>query len=321
MANIGYFTTNSLIEDIKRRASIPTSQKTFQTADFLSFINTELKIGLVPSIISVNEEYYVYPKETTIVANKSSYEIPYRAIGGKLRDLFFKDTNGNLYEMSRISADDKSLYQQTNLASQYLFYYLQGNSVVLVPNIGSSAVGSLLFTFYMRPSDLVEESRVAIITDIAVDSMAGTTTYSVDEVPTGMTILENLDLLQAKPGHKIRSWDVNATIVNSVSKTITFSTDDIDSETEVGDHIAFAGECIIPQCPSDLQSILSQRSAARCLEALGDTQGLTNANTKLQEMEVKTLPLIDARVTGSALKVVNKRGLLRSSKIRRNRWY
>lgn len=319
MANYGYFTTNSLIADIKRRAMIPTSQNTITTTDFLSFINTELKIGIVPSVLNVHEEFYVYPEVVALVANKSSYSIPYRALGGKLRDLFYKDTNGNLIEMARISPDDKAAFQMTNLGTNYTYYYLEGNSVILVPAVTAEVSGSLVFTFYIRPNELVEESRIAVITDSSVDTGAGTTTFTVASVPTGMTVSTDLDLLQVKPGHKIYTYDVNPTIVNTTNKTITFTTSEISSEIEIGDHIAFSGECMIPQCPTDLQSVLSQRVAARCLEALGDTQGLTNANTKLQEMEVKSVALIDQRVSGSPKKVVNRRGLLTSS-IMRRRW-
>lgn len=315
----GYFTTNSLIADIKRRAMIPTAQSTFINADFLSFINTELKIGIVPSVLNVNEEFYVYPEIVALVANKSSYSIPYRALGGKLRDLFYKDAQGNLFEMSRISPDDKAAFHLNGQGSFNFYYYLEGNSVVLIPNITDQISGSLVFTFYIRPNDLVEESRVAVITAIATDEDAGTTTYTVSAIPTGMTVNTKLDLLQANPGHKTYKYDVNASSVNTTNKTITFSTSDVDTEMLVGDHIAFAGECMIPQCPSDLHSVLSQRVAARCLEALGDTQGLTNANTKLQEMEVKTIALIDQRVSGSPKKIVNRRGLLASSRIIR-RW-
>lgn len=314
-----YFTTDTLISDVKRRAMLPDSESTFRTVDFLAFANSELKVGVLPVVMSLQEEFYVYSETTTLVANKSFYEIPYRAIGGKLRDLFYQDTQGNLVEMTRISPDDKVLYQESAVDHSFIFYYIQGNSVVLVPNVNSNPSGSLIFTYFIRPSELVEESRVAIITGISTNTLLGTTTYTVDGVPTGMTVSSELDLLQARPGHKIRRIDLTPTAINTVAATITFNTSDIDSETEVGDHIAFSGECIIPQCPTDLQPMLSQRIASRCLEALGDTQGLTNANTKLQEMEIKSAVLVDNRVVGSPQKVVNHKGLLRSSKIRR-RW-
>jgi hypothetical protein len=320
--SVGYLTSDSLISAIKRKAMIPSNQNTFTDADFLAFANEELKIGLLPSILQLHEEFYVYPQTITLQANKSKYQIPYRSVGSKIRDLFYKDTNGNLVEMSRILPEDKSLYQQFGGNSNYLFYYIEGNNIVLTPDVGPSVNGSLVVTYYLRPSDLVAENRVAIITNITTDDVAGTTTYTVDGVPTGMIAgTSTLDLLQAKPGHKIRNFDIVAQNVNTINKTITFNTSDVDSETEIGDHIAFAGECMIPQCPSDLHAVLAQRVAARCLEALGDTQGLQNANAKLQEMELKTIGLIDNRAEGSPTKIVNRRGLLHGSLMRRRRWF
>lgn len=319
--SIGYYTSNSLIEAIKRKAMIPENQNTFYDEDFLAFANEELKTSIVPAVLSFNEEFYVYPAEIELEANVSKYEIPYRAIGTKLRDLFFKDTNDNLVEMTRISPDDKAIYQQSAVATNYIFYYIEGNSIIITPNVGPTVTGSLLFTFYIRPNDLVDEDRIAIIQSISIDSGAGTTTYTVDSVPTGFSTSTKLDLLQAKPGHKIREYDVTPTVVNSTTNIITFTTTDIEDEPEVGDHISFAGECIIPQCPADLHPLLAQRVVSRCLEALGDTQGLTNANVKLQEMETKSISLIDNRVTGSPMKVANNRGLLQTSRMRRRRWY
>jgi hypothetical protein len=318
---VGYYTSNSLISAVKRKAMLPTNQSTFTNADFLAFANEELKMGICPTVLSLHEEFYVYPETIPLEANKSSYGIPYRAIGGKLRDVFFQDEQGNLFEMARISPDDKAMYQKSAVSTNYVFYYLEGNNIVITPNVGESATGNLLVTYYIRPSDLVTEDRVGIITDITTDTVDGTTTYTLDAVPTGMSTLTKLDLLQAKPGHKIREIDLLPSSINTTNKTITFETSEVDDETEAGDMISFAGECIIPQCPTDLHSVLAQRVAARCLEALGDTQGLTNANTKLQELEIKSMGMIDNRVDGSPQKVVNNRGLLRSSKIRRNRWY
>jgi hypothetical protein len=316
---LGYYTTDSLIDQIKRKAMLPTNQSTFTDTDFLAFANEELKVGIVPSVLSLHEEFYVFSQSVPLISNKSSYQIPYRAIGGRLRDIFYSDANGNLIEMSRISPDDKSLYQQSTVGTNYIFFYVEGNNIVITPPVSSSPTGSLVLSYYIRPSDLVSESRIAEITNIATDSDAGTTTFTVDGIPTGFSVLTRLDLLQAKPGHKIRNIDLLATSISSNNKTITFLTSEIDSDVEVGDMVALAGECMIPQCPSDLHPILAQRCAARCLEALGDTQGLTNANTKLQEMEVKTIALIDNRVDGAPKKVVNNRGLLGRSRISR-RW-
>lgn len=71
----------------------------------------------------------------------------------------------------------------------------------------------------------------------------------------------------------------------------------------VGDVIALPEETIIPQIPVELHSMLAQRAAMRCLEALGDSQGLQNAAAKLADMENKTGMLIDNRVESSPKKI------------------
>jgi len=315
---VSYLTSDTLIESIKTRAQIPDNQSTFTTANFLALANEEMDIGLVPTVLSLHEEYYVYSEEITLEASKSRYPIPYRAIGGKLRDLFYKNTSGDLLEMSRINPEDKATFQNSTANTNFGFFYIEGNDIVLIPDVGTSVTGTLLASYYLRPNDLVEESRVAIITSIS--SSGGTTTFTVDGVPTNMTTSTPVDLLQAKSGHKIRSFDVSPTSVNSTTNTIEFDDNDISSDIEVGDHIAFAGESIIPQCPSDLHSVLAHRVACRVLEALGDREGLAAANQKLAEMELKTATLIDNRVEGAPIKILNANGLLRNSRIRRRNW-
>jgi len=314
-----YYTTDTLIEQIKRKAMLPTNQSTFTEEDFLAFANEEMKVGILPSVLSVHEEFYVFTETVPVVQNKSSYAIPSRAVGGRLRDIFWQDENGNLVEMARIAPEDKSIYQRSSIGTSFIFFYVENNNIVVTPPIQSNASGNFVFTYFIRPNELVSEDRIAVISNIARDEIAGTITFTVDGVPSLFSVTTRLDLLQSKPGHKTRNIDLLATSINQTNKTITFLSAGIDSEVEVGDHIALAGECMIPQCPSDLHPVLAQRCAARCLEALGDTQGLSNANSKLQEMEVKSFALIDNRVEGAPKKVVNNRGLLGRSRLNR-RW-
>lgn len=311
-----YLTSTTLISNVKRRGSIPENQSTFTPEDFLALANDELDVGLVPLILSMQEEYFVYPDEIALVANTSRYEIPYRAIGGKLRDLFYQDTNGNLSEMSRISPEDKVTFQENPDGNTYFkYFYLEGNNIVLAPTVGASPVGSLVPTYYLRPNDLVPEDEVAIITGITVGD--DETIYEVNDVPTGWTISTPMDINQTRSGHKIRCFDLTPTAVNPNTGVITFDNDDLTSDIVVGDHIGLAGECFVPQIPSDLHSVLAQRVTQRCLEALGDQAGLQAATVKLQEMESRSADLINNRVEGAVLKVTNRKGLLRNSRLRR----
>lgn len=309
---VAYLTSTTLIANIKMRALIPSNQKTFLDNDFLALANDEIDIGIVPNILSFHEEYFTFEESVPLVANQSNYSIPYRAIGNKFRDLAYKDAQGNLQKMTRIPPEDRVKYQSGNQNSAVAFY-IRGNDVVLVPNIGSSPTGSLVVIYYFRPNDLVTSDRVSTITGIN----RTTGVISVDQVSNNIVSGNLIDLLQAKSGHRTCAYDISVINADNIGNTITLSTSNIPSDLVVGDHIASAGECMIPQIPSDLHSVLAQRVAARCLEALGDTQGLTNANTKLQEMEAKTGSLIDNRSEGNPQIINNPKSFLRGS---RKRW-
>lgn len=311
-----YMTVDTLIADVKRRASIPESQQTFQEVDFLAFANEELDIGIIPHVLSFHEEYFVYTELITIEPEVQRYEIPERAVGNKLRDLAYVDMSGNIFEMTRINSDDISAFQGNYTTSSYTTFYVEGSDIVLLPPVSSTPTGSLRFSYYLRPNELVSQDRVAIITNI--NTITGEVT--VASVPENITVADTLDLIQTRSPHKSLTLDIVPTALNTVTKVFTFDPADLPSRLAVGDQLALAGETIVPQVPSDLHSMLSQRVAARCLEALGDTQGITLANTKLAEMEQKTGALLENRVEGATMKVLNRHSTLKRNRYRW-RWF
>lgn len=312
MAN--YLTSNGLIASAKRRAMIPENQSTFKPDDFLAFANEEMMIGLVPSVLSLHEDYFLTFQEVNLVANKSNYPIPSRATGNKLRDVVFKDNNGNMYEMSRILVEDMPSFQGSYSYDNFRYFYIRNNEVVLIPSTGPSVTGKLLFSFYIRPNQLVQENEVGIITNINTL----TNELSLDKVPAGFSVAQKFDMIRTDSPHRIITYDLNATSLNSTTKIISFAT--LPDDLVVGDHIALAGETIVPQIPTDLHVVLAHRIAARCLEAMGDQQGLAAANVKLAEMETKVGNLIDNRVEGSPQKVLNRFSPLKIVTLKRRNW-
>jgi hypothetical protein len=159
-----YYTTDDLIESVKRRISYPLSQNTFQYSDIVAFLNEELQLSAVPAVKMEHEEYFVYKKTVPLVDGISRYEIPDRAIGMALRDLKYSDTLGNFYDMTRIAPDDKAFFQQSNGSNQTVSkYYLEGNEIVLTPLVQAGASGVLNFFVFLRPNSLVRNDRACII--------------------------------------------------------------------------------------------------------------------------------------------------------------
>jgi hypothetical protein len=308
-----YLTSDTLIESIKRRGQIPSSQKTFKNADFLDLANEEIMLSIIPEIINKHEDYLLRTESVPLVDSTSNYTIPYRALGNKLYDLQYRDTNDNIYEMVRVPKAHVMDYQNNNISNNYIYqYYIENNEIVIIPTIGSGVQGTLDFIFYMRPNELVESNRVSTIT--AIDRDTGV--ISVDFVPDHFSTSIQYDFLQRRPPHKTYSYDITAT---SVGTTLTFNTTDIPTDLIVGDMIAKAEECMIPQVPSELHMLLAQKVAEIVLDAIGDVQGSAMKKAKNTEYSQNANAIINNRVERSSVKIKSRHGFLRGSSTRRTR--
>lgn len=308
-----HLTTKSLISSVKRRAMIPSTQQTFKEEDFLAFANEDMDIGLLPHILSYHEDYLLYDAYITMTPQQSKYPIPYRATGNKVREIAYVDNSGNVFEMTRITVEDLPYYQNGSFGisnSGIRAYYIEGDEIVIMPLGRHNLTGQLKISYYLRPNAIVSEDRISTIT--AIDLNTGKIT--VDNVPDHLSSPTEMDFLQTRSPHKRLALNITPTNVSITEKYFQFNISDIPANLVVGDMLSEIEECKIPNIPTELHSMLAQRVACRCLEALGDQQGLQAANQKLAEMEVKTGQLIDNRVEGAPLKVVNRHGFLRMSR-------
>ena len=310
-----YMTSDTLIASIERRAHIPESQVTFTDDDFLAFANEEMNIGLVPAVLQFHEEFFVFKQYVPLQPFTAAYDVPSRAIGGKIRALFYVDQSGNFKEMARILPEDQVFYQQRATINYPNAFYMENDSVVLVPEIQQTPTGNLVFSYFQRPNQLVPSNQVASVTNINL--LTGQ--IVVDGIPTQFSLTNTVDFLQTNGGHKTLAMDILPTGISTLLNTITFTVGTIPTSLSVGDTISIAGTTDIPQVPDELHVVLAQRVACRCLEAQGDQAGLQAANMKLQEMEVKMGMLIDNRTEGNPQKINNLRGALREAKIKRRR--
>lgn len=163
-----WMTSDELIACVSRKIAVPISQITFTDDDILSFVNEEFAISQVPSVLIMHEEYFVQSEDVIILPNQPRYPIPDRAIGMKLRDLFYKDEQGNLFKMTQIAEEEKAFFQQNLGSSNVLHkYYIEGNDVVLSPTPTNPPIGYLTFNFFLRPNQLVRDARAAIISSFS----------------------------------------------------------------------------------------------------------------------------------------------------------
>jgi hypothetical protein len=315
-------TTNKLINSVKLRAFIPENQNTFREQDFLTLINEEIMMGMVPMILRQHEDYLLVSEIIPLEDGVSEYSIPSRAVGNKLREITYQDTQGNVYEMTRIEIQDLPYYQGPYSTSNNVYaFYITNNKVVLAPGIKGSVTGNLVMSFFMRPNAMVAESRAAIVTNI--NALTGEVT--VDDIPVDsvnqiiFNTLTPLDFIEADGPHITLNYDVLPTGINNVTNVITFNPSDLPSDLQVGDYINLAGECIVPQIPTDLHMQLAARVALRCSESMGDAQAVQIAQERLTELSFNAGSIIDNRVEGSQKKIVNRNATVRNGLFNR-RW-
>jgi hypothetical protein len=268
--------TDELIDTIRRRAMIPDDSSVFTNEDLLEIMNEEIDVGLLSTLMSLNEEHLVTQEDIDTAKDKTSYTIPYRAVGNKLRDVAYVDSAGGIYEMSRISLEELSDYRYFKSASREHVFYVQNNQIKLVDTTVTD-FEKLRMYFYMRPNKLVDTNRVGVITSIN----RTTGVVAVSSFPDNFSSLPKMDFVQAETPNKILSYDITPSAVNQNTRTITFTASDIPEDLVVGDYLCRAQETPVPNLPTEFHPILAQRVAVHVLESLGDTEGMGNAPQKI----------------------------------------
>ena len=313
-------TADCLVKTSLRRAMIPSDQSTYTTEDILEIMNEEMANYVLPLIMSAHTEYFVYDEDITMNLCQSRYVIPYRAAGNKLRDIQFVDQGGSHYEFTLISIEDRVCYACNYTTSRLIPYYFEADEIVMM-NFNRTG-GNLRFSYFLTPSELVEDIRGAKISSIAVGCC--TTTFTLTTFPTHFSCTTCFDFVKGRSPHKIRTFDSSICSVCATAKTVTFcnceltraSTTGLTQEAitfVVGDYILKAEETILPQLPAEIHSILAQRTAIKLLEGLGDSEGMKNASEQLEVIEKKAMTLIGNRADGSPKKINLKHSLLKSS--------
>jgi hypothetical protein len=290
------FTSTELLASLKRRGLIPSSVSTFLAADFFKVVDDETQTYIVPLLAEVREEYLVTYKDITVVSGTTEYDIPERAVAGKIRDVTLSDGNGGYTSLARIEPENVT-GAASSVTGAAISYYLRGNKIVL---IGTGTTGTLRVTFYQRPNRVVATTAVGEITAINT----GTKVVTIS-VPTTFTTGVTYDFVKGRAGFDTLGQDLVATAVGASTVTMDAT---LPTDLVVGDFLCLAQETPIAQIPVDLHPLLAQRVAATVLHALGDPKA-ENAYGVADKMEKRILKLLTPRTEGSSRYVINRYGV------------
>lgn len=295
------YTSTELIEDIKTRGAIPTSQKTFTEEKILRIANSAMRSKIVPIINKLQENYFSFNVDTLVNAT-GIYPINTRAVGAKLEDVcsVSGDVRNPLVKYREI--DLQNLTEAPNEPG----YYLKRNSIYTVPTVPPGAA-YLRQSIVLRPNKIVSVDDAAEVT--AIDT--GTKIVTFSNVPATWTASDLYDFVQSKPHFDSLSIDaVAVAVVTGASGTIEFQ-DALPSGLAVGDWVSLAGETPIVQAPEDYHDLLAQEAANICLRAQTDPEALKNGIEEASEMRKDLMILLSPRVESSGKKIVCRSGILR----------
>lgn len=294
------YTSDDIITAVKRNASIPTSQKKYQTSDFLAFTNEELQLTIVGELLSLREDYFVTSTSSALVANKDNYAYPTTAVGWKLEAVWYIDSENHHNKMSRIERSQRHMYEGLDDGSSPVAYYFDGAEISVVPGVGSTVTGSIKFDHVRIQNRVVSVSSTGLVSTVVV---AGTDyQITVDSVPS--TSL-GIDVISGTNPFGVIARGQTAAVAGSV---ITVASADFERAPVAGDYVCTTGETPIPNIPEDYHPILAQAVTLRCLG--NDIQMLQTQGTVFQNMIQRMRDRSSRRVSNSPRKIVASSHLL-----------
>jgi len=295
MANA--FAIDALIAQVYRMESIATSSQTFNEEDIIEFLNLELQSTVTPVIQSVNEEFGVMSVDYPVSPLPDTVRIPTEATGARLRSVQLISSSGIIQNVPRLSPD--KIGQMNFWANGF---YIKNNELVFYP-VPIVFQGTLRLNYFRRPNKLVQALAAGRIT--AIDTIGGLVTLDNAPVPSNDWIGgAKVDVIHGDSPFDF--VEQNLTILSATGPVLQFSPTDV-ALLEIGDYVSLTGESVVAQfIPSEATYYLCQLAGARCLQALGDTEGYQVAQTKAAEMRTHLLNLVSDRIEGQPKRLIGQ---------------
>lgn len=293
-------TGDKMIASVRNRTMTPDDTSIFTDQDILDILNEEMDVEVLEKLLTLHEEHLTVHID---IPRRSDgiYDIPYRAIGNKLRDVSLINGTDVVYELSQISLGELPDYSYSLDSTNYLDkFYVESNKLKMINPTRS--YDSIRMYFYIRPNVLTKVENAAKITDWSIDENEQTITFNLESKGKNFSIDTEIeyDFIGYRTPNKIKGFDIKPTEVNIGSNPyITFNLPDIEpflGDISKKDYISIAEETPVPNIPTEMHPIMAQAAAIHILESLGDTEALGNAQRRMDKMTNSVRTLIDDRV-------------------------
>ncbi len=226
--------------------------------------------------------------DITAESGRTRYRIPYRACAGIGESVELLSTAGN--------------------------YQILGDQIVF--DTAPAAGVTLRWTFYVRPSLLVEEQASAgRVTAVDTDAL----TVTVASVPTNRVTAatvasgDTVDIVHANGWHELSLFGHSTNAPTLSSTTFTFPSGTDLTDVEVGDFVRAADQTDWPCIPDDFHEVLADMTASRINRAKGNKERAKMlAEDALGELE-RFKDILQPRMKDAREVIVPSYGILRGS--------
>lgn len=300
---VAALTTDTLVDEVKDQALLPTADGRLTTAQILRLGDRVMRTVVSDVVISSRGGWWltVAGTDTTIVAGTATYALPARALGESTASLVIVDSGGAEWEAPEIPMGEAQRYRKARgpWESPYAFVW-RDDRVELLP---TPTAGGYSLRIYVprRPSRLVAVSSCAL-----VSSTGATTITTSATVPTAWASSETIDVISGVNGRP-RGEDLAGTSIATTNVTISAG---VPSGTAAGDYVCLDGTTCVPPLSEAVWPVLVDGLTLEVLRALDEPTEA--AETRLRESVARARNLSEPRGRGAARKIIARNHPLRA---------
>lgn len=271
--------TLELVYYVRELGSLPDGR--FSDNQIISLADGEIT-DLYMQILSVRSDYMV----ETVPMSGTSFRIPPRAIGQKVRNIVAK-LGTKFINIARINQDD--------LPVEAMGYYYKNNSVFF--NKVQDQLPGVTFdvSYYARPGSLVNVSSSAQCTAVSATGSVWSgapvsgSTYDVIKGSSGFeTLSASLAVSASIAG---ASWPYTSTVTVAIPGL------------EVADWLSALNTSPVPQLPDEFHTVLASLTISSCLDSIGDNEGYARAQATIKKQIDTAIATIAERDDGAPEKL------------------
>lgn len=293
-------TTDQIIEHVKRRVSVPSSQIKYGNTDFLAFIDNAMESKLVPQLIDIDENFFVSYQDIPLVAGQSKYRVPSMAVCWSLHEIGYLNSSGSYRVLPRMTRGSEMA--GTN-GSEPNGFYIQDGFILTTPEMGTSVAGSLRVYYYRRLNKMTLKSNCGQITNVGDGGLDWILT--VDNAPIG--VANGADFMNGSSPYEIIGLKASVVVVGLA---VTVAKSAFETDPVIGDWIAPTGYTPIPHLPDAWHYILADYTARKCMVGNVDAKSIQMLDADLGEDLAAIKNVVKNRAKGSPKKRVSRNPIL-----------